>query len=280
MQPKYILIAGSAASDCPSEKLERAHEFVAMVTEEILRTGNGVTVLASQEPASNDAAPAIFDWTVLRSVAQFRDDSYGNADRVLARVITGADSFTKRFSAENAQLVQRLQEKGAIQVHHKEERLYSGGGYREQQANLSDALIAVGGGKGTYIIGDLMLSDGKPVIPMDIAIGSRNSDGGGALDLLSEMKTNQRIFLPHGHEAVNSQIYALSLERPIGNIRRIATAVAQILAVELESDDSDNDKTDSDKGGLLKRLAEKTPAAAQSAYYLARIAEILSRLAN
>lgn len=278
MPPQYILITGSAAPDCPAEKLERAHEFVTAVTEAILQTGNGVTVLAGREPVSvsDDAGPAIFDWTALRAVARFRDDSSGNADRILARVITGADSFTKRFSAENRQLIQQLQEKGAIEVHHIAERLYSGGGYREQQANLSDALIAVGGGKGTYIIGDLMRADGKPVMPMDIAVGSRSSDGGGALDLLSEMKTAQRTFLPRSHEVVESSIYEMSLEQPIGSIRRVATAVARILAVELEVDG--NDTTVSKKVGWIKRLMGKTPEAVQTAYYSARAAEALSNL--
>ena len=276
MLPKYVLIAGSAAPDCHSEKLERARQFVAAVTEEIIRTGNGVAVLAGREPASDDTSPTIFDWTVLRAVEQFLNDRDGNAGRVLARVITGADSITKRFSPENAQLIQRLQAKGAIDVCHIEEKLYSGGSYRERQADLSDALIAIGGGRGTYIIGDQMLADGKPVMPMDIAIGSRSNDGGGALDLLSEMKTDQRAFLPCGHEVVNRRLYALSLEQPAWSVRRVARTVAKILAAELEVIVNANPP-----GGMrkfLNKMVGKTPAAAQSAYHATRTAETFAQL--
>ena len=278
MQPQYILISGSATPDCPREKLERAHQFVTAVTKEIVRTGSGVTVLVGREPVSDAAGPTIFDWTVLRAVAQVLDDSDENANRVLAHVITAADSFTKRFSPENAQLIQRLQMKGAIDVQHIDKNRYYGGSYRNKQAALSDALIAVGGGKGTYNIGDRMLADGKPVMPMDLSVGARSNDGDGALQLLSEMKTDQRTFLPRSHTVVNLQLYALSLEQPVASIRRIATAVAKILAIELEVSDRDNDKNDSSKGGFLQRVMRRTPKAAQTAYYSARAAEVLSGL--
>lgn len=278
MLPKYVLIAGSAASDCHSEKLERANQFVAAVTEEIIRTGNGVTVLAGMEPASDDTSPTIFDWTVLRAVEQILNDSDGNAGRVLARVITGADSITKRFSPENAQLIQRLQAKGAIDVRHIAENLYSGGSYREWQAEISDALVAIGGGKGTYIIGDQMLADSKPVMPMDIMIGAHHSDGDGALKLLSEMKTDQRAFLPRSHEVVNRQLYALSLERPAWSVRRVARTVAKILAAELEVIGNNDDNLPRGIRKFLNKMAGKTPATAQSAYHATRTAETIAKL--
>ena len=280
MQPKYILITGSAAPDCPPEKLERAHEFVSSVTEEILRTGNGVTVLAGREPVSDNAGPAIFDWTVLRAVEKVLDDGDGTASRVLARVITGADSFTKRFSTKNARLIQQLQAKNAIEIQYIDESRYSGGNYRDRQAELSDALIAVGGGKGTYIVGDLMLADGKPVMPMDIITGSRNSDGDGALRLLSEMKNDPPAFLPRNHQVVNHHLHALSLEQPIKSVGWITYRIAEILAAELDSSSGDNH--DDNPPGRIRRLvntvAGKTPTVAQTASHTTRTAETIARL--
>ena len=121
MQPKYVLIAGSAAQDCDGEKLAMATQFVAAVTQEILRTGNSLAVLASREPtrAEPDGPVSLtFDWTALRTIAQHLEDSSENSGRILARVVTGADSIRKRFSPENARLIQLLQVKGAIDVRH------------------------------------------------------------------------------------------------------------------------------------------------------------------
>ena len=148
MQPKYVLIAGSAAQDCDGEKLAMATQFVAAVTQEILHTGNSLAVLASREPtrAEPDGPVSLtFDWTALRTIAQHLEDSSENSGRILARVVTGADSIRKRFSPENARLIQLLQAKGAIDVRHIEENLYYGGSYRELQSDLADALIVVGG---------------------------------------------------------------------------------------------------------------------------------------
>ena len=278
MQPQYVLISGSAAPDCHREKLDRANQFVAAVTKEIIRTGNGVTVLAGREPVSDAAGPTIFDWTVLRAVAQVLDDSDENANRVLAHVITAADSFTKRFSSENAHLIQRLQMKGAIDVQHIDENRYYGGSYRNKQAALSDALIAVGGGKGTYNIGDRMLADGKPVMPMDLSIGARSNDGEGALLLLSEMKTDQRTFLPCGHAVVNRQLYALSLEQPTWSVQRIAYTVANILAAELKVIASDNDNPPGGIRRLFNKAASKTPAVAQTTNHATRVIETIAKL--
>lgn len=278
MKSKYVLNVGRADPDRPAEKLERAHKFVAAATEEIVRTGNSLVVLAAGEPTrgeADDAVPLVFDWTVLRTIERILDDSSGNADRILARVITGADSDTKRFSRANARLIQQLEAKNAIEVQYIDENLYYGGSYRELQAELSDAMIAIGGGKGTYDVGDRMLQAGKPVMPMHISIGSRDDDG--ALKLLSEMKTNPPAFLPYSHQVVNRHLYALSLEHiSCWSVQRIAYQVAHILAAELKADDDDN------RPGVFRRLVSKvtrkTPAVAQTASHTTRTVESIARL--
>lgn len=280
MPPKYILIAGSADPDCPPEKLDRAHKFVAAVTEEIIKTGNGLVVLAAGEPTrgeSDDAVPLIFDWAVLRTIARILDDSYGNADRILARVVTGADSDTKRFSPANTGLIQQLEAKNAVEVQYIDENLYYGGSYRETQTDLSDAMIAIGGGIGTYDIGNRMLQAGKPVMPMHISIGSR--DGDGALRLLSEMKTDPPAFLPRSHQEVNRHLLALSLEHiSCWSIQRIAYQVANILAAELEVSSNDSDNPPGGFRKFLNKMMRKTPAAIQTASHTTRTAESIARL--
>ena len=281
MDTKYVLISGSAAPDCDVEKLARAIQFSAAVTGEVIKTGNGVAVLAAREPTregEDGSAPLTFDWTVLRAVAQTLEDGQAEAGSVLARVVTGTDSIAKRFSPENARLIQDLQTRWVIDVQHLEESRYYGGSYRDVLAGLADALIVVGGGKGTYDMGKRMLEAGKPVMAMDIAIGSRYDDGGGALQLLSEMKTNGQTFLPRHHQVVGKNLYALSLEYPVWPIRRVATAVSEIVAGELEDECVGNCDARNEVKGWLFKLFRKSPQIAQSAYHTARTVETIEKL--
>lgn len=281
MDPKYVLISGSAAPDCDIDKLATAIQFSEAVTRAVIETGNGVAVLAAGEPTrqgEDGSVPLIFDWTVLRTVAQTLDDGQAKAGSVLARVVTGTDSIVKRFSPENARLIQDLQTRGAIDVLHLDESRYYGGSYRDLLTGLADALIVVGGGKGTYDIGNRVMEAGKPVMPMDIVIGSRYDDGGGALQLLSEMKTDGQTFLPRFHEVVGRRLYALSLESPAWPIRRVAHAVAEIVAGELEGECAGNsDPRNGGKGGMFK-FFRKSPQIAQGAYHTARTLETIDKL--
>lgn len=269
MKPGYIAIVGSANPNCDVEKLERALKFARNVTVAILDTGNSVSALATYEPAraENDAQlPTAFDWEVLRTVDGYvQNQPGGDAGRVLVRIATGADSDIKRFTCENRQLIRRLQEKGALEIRHIPESHHTGGEQRNRLADMSDGMIAIGGGKGTYITGDMMLAAGKPVIPMDIRIGASREDGEGALKLLSEMKSAPKLFLPVRHEIVKTRLSTLSLENSCAPVERIANEVADILKSELEGAAGDSEDAESENGGKgrLRALMGKIPVIAQ-----------------
>ena len=282
MKTGCILIVGSANPNCDVAKLARALDFVRHVTVAILNAGNGVSVLATNEPtrAKDDASlPTAFDWEVLRTVDRYiQSQPGGNAGRVLVRAATGADSETKRFSEQNNQLIRRLQEKNALEIHPIPEDIYVGGSLRDCQVDMSDGMVAIGGGKGTYITGDMMLAAGKPVMPMDIRIGARREDGEGALKLLSEMKSAPKLFLPRRHEIVKTRLFALSLEGKCPPVERIANEVADILKSELEGAAVDNDyneDAESENGGKgrFRTLMGKIPFATQIAANLTLIAK-------
>ena len=258
MRTGYILIAGSASEGCDSERLALALQFVRDATTAILNTGNSVSVLATDEPTRMEngvEVPIAFDWEVLRTVERYVSaQPGGDAGRVLVRAATGADSATKRFSDPNRQLIRRLQNKGALEFHYISEDLYSGGNYRNCLVDMSDGMIAVGGGGGTYITGDMMLAAGKPVMPMDIRIGASREDGEGALKLLSEMKSDPKQFLPLRHAIVKTRLSTLSLEGACPPVRRIANEAADILKAELEAAPDDAEGSESGNGGVKDRI--------------------------
>ena len=281
MEQRFLLIVGSADKCCDSTRLARATEFVSAVTEEILRSGNSVAVLATRESVrveDGNTVPLMFDWVVLRAVEDYLGHSDGKAKYKMARVFMGADSMAKRFSPENASLIQRLQAAGAIDVKHIEEDLYAGGEYRDWQAELCDGMIAIGGGGGTFQIADKMLSLEKPVMPMDIRIGARYRDGEGSIQLLEEMKSDEKAFLPKAHQVVSSNLYCLSLEQPCWSVRRIAYATAQILFLEMEGlRGTEREHRGGIKAFLLRCLG-KSPQIAQSVSHGSKTAEAIAGL--
>ena len=278
-KPGYILIAGSASEDCDGEQLARALQFVRNATTAILDSGNSVSVLATDEPTRTENGvqlPIAFDWEVLRTVDRYvQSRPGGDAGRALVRAATGADSETKRFNRQQRQLVQRLQGKGALEFHYIPEDLYSGGDYRNRLVDMSDGMIAIGGGKGTYITGDMMLGADKPVMPMDIRIGASHGDGEGALKLLAEMKSAPKQFLPRRHEIVKSGLSTLSLEGACPPVERIANEVAAILKSEMEVAPGDAEDSESQNDGekRARGLIGKIPFGAQIAANLTLIAK-------
>ena len=278
-KPGYILIAGSASVDCDGERLKRALRFVRNATTAILDTGNSVSVLATDEPTRTEngvEVPIAFDWEVLRTVDRYVQNRPGGyAGRVLVRAATGDDSDKKRFSDQQRQLIRRLQDKKALEILHIPESVYSGGDYRNRLVDMSDGMIAIGGGKGTYIAGDMMLDAGKPVMPMDIRIGASREDGEGALKLLAEMKSDSKLFLPTRHEIVKTGLSTLSLEGACPPVERIANEVAAILKSELEAAPDDAEDSESHDGGekRVRGLMGKIPTGAQIAANLTLIAK-------
>ena len=278
MKPKRILIAGSASKTCDGERLDRALEFVREAAFAILRSGNSVTVFAAREPVNADKRPVVFDWEVLRAVDDYLKNEAGSAERTMAQVVTGADSLIKRFGEENACLMQRLQSKGAIEVHPLSESLHTGGNYRAELVDVSDAMIAVGGGTGVYDTGHKMIAEGKPVMPMDVQIGSSQDDGDGALQLMAEMKAAPQRFLLYGHEVVSKKILALSLERPYKPTKLVANDVARILNLELSGRNNKTLRLADALARPLFRLIGKPSSSIRGMYYGAKILEIFDNL--
>ena len=136
-------------------------------------------------------------------------------------------------------------------------------------------MVAIGGGKGTYQVGDKMLKAGRPVMPMDIPLGAYSEDGSGAVQLLSEMKSDEKTFLPRNHQLVSSKLYALSLDRPHWPTERVAYTVAAILSDELDVGDGPDRRP---RFQRARSLLGKILPTAQGTYYGVKSAEAMRDL--
>jgi len=236
MNGKYIFISGSANPSCPQRKLDAAQEFVARFTGEVLRRGGGVVVLAGAEPSTNVErdAPIIFDWVALREVARY---ARGTAEfpRKYARIVMSDEARESKIDDNNLMLLRDLQHQGVIELLTVERELYTGGKYREVMTDNADAMLAIGGGKGTYSAGDAMTERGKPILPLDLQLGSSADDGDGALALYWDLTAEPLRFFPNTGQDVANRIDLLSLERGINDVPSVARTAAEMLTRELES---------------------------------------------
>ena len=187
-------------------------------------------MLAGAEKSTQDAqgVPHIFDWLILRQVERYAENTL-EKPRIYARIVMSDAATESKIDDGNLRVLRNLEQRNVIERHHIKREVFTGGAYRRAMVERSDALLAVGGGKGTHSIGREMIEDGKPVLPIDIRLGSVADDGDGAVTLHRELMSHPAQFLPHAGSNVVNRIGLISLDRENNEIEAVALAAAQIL---------------------------------------------------
>ena len=235
MNGKYILLSGTASRDCPERELDMAVSFVQSFTAEVLKAGGGLVVLLGDENRTKgtDGRPRIFDWIILREVEKYVGVTT-QAPRIHVRAVMADDAWQSRMDEGNRRTFSNLQQRGVLEVERIRRERFTGGEYRRTECELADALIALGGGKGTYSVGEEMMELGKPVLPLDLKIGALSEDGEGALQLHKELQFNPSDFLPATHGRVINQVESLSLQGGNHQAASVAQIAVEILSRELQ----------------------------------------------
>ena len=236
MKEKFILISGSAGLSRQPEKLDLAIEFVQCFTSEVLRRGGGLVVLAGAEESTKDqlGIPHIFDWVVLREVNQYARTTT-DSPRCYAKVVMSDAATESKIDDTNLLTLKELQQRNVIKIHHIRRKVFTGGEYRKAELDLADAMLAIGGGKGTYSIGTKMMAAGKPVLPLDLNLGAFQNDVDGAVTLNREMMSQPNRFFPNTHSNVINRLQTISLNREIGDAKTAAQAAAEMMSRELDA---------------------------------------------
>ena len=236
MNGQFLLLSGSASRACSALALTRAVEFVQALVPETLKVGGGFVLLVGyEEPTKGvDGVPRIFDWTILRAIESYTEATI-QPQRVHARVILRDDTWNSRMSESDQHTFNRLQQRGALEVERVPQGVFTGGKYRQVECELADCMLALGGGKGTYSAGREMITLGKPVLPLDLEIGSLSEDGQGALLLHKEFQSTPEQFFPSTHVTVVNQIELLSLQAEGRDPAGVAQRAVEVLARELDA---------------------------------------------
>ena len=256
---RFILVSGSASRECTTELISLAIDFVQHLTLEILSRGGGVVVLGNNEDSTKgaDNMPRIFDWVVLRQVAEFSRATV-QEQRICARIIMSDAAIEDRIGTKNLMLLRDLEQRHAAEVYPIRRERFTGGEYRKALIERADGMVALGGGKGTYSIGTDMAKEAKPVLPFDLALGALSQDGNGALDLHRELLSNPGRFFPNTHEDVRNRTTLVSLNSGINDVRAAARAAAETIEAELESQAKEG--RNSSIGRRLNRVWQSTKA--------------------
>ncbi len=235
MRDRFILLSGSASPSCPADKLLIASQFVKSFTGEVLRQGGGVVVLAGDEESTKDehGVPHVFDWLALREVEAYAETTT-EAPRPYARIVMSDAAPESKIGPTNLRLLRNLQQRNVVELCPIRREVFTGGEYRKVMIEKADAMLAIGGGKGTYSAGTEMVAQGKPVLPLDLQLGSIVQDGDGAVVFHREMVSDPGRFLPNTHQDVKNRFGLLSLDREINDPESVARVSAEMLASELD----------------------------------------------
>ena len=257
MDGKYVLISGSASRTCPVDTLDAAVRFVQTFTEEVLKRGGGIAVLAGAEESAlnDDGTPLIFDW-----VGQFAERTT-EPPRPYARVVMSDQAPESQIDEPNLTLLRNLEQRNVIERFHIRQEVFTGGEYRSDMTGRADAMLAVGGGKGTYSAGTLMTKLGNPVLPLDMQLGSITEDGDGAVDLYREMLSDASRFFPNTHSQIINRMALLSLNRGVVEPEAAAQTASEMLSEELSTVQSDAERSVPSESPLRRmgRLLKELP---------------------
>lgn len=236
MNGKFIMLSGSANPSCPANKFDIASRFVKSFTGEVLRRGGGLVVLAGDEESTKDehGTPHVFDWLVLREVENYAESTTEDP-RPYARVIMSDEAPEAKIDDANLRLLRNLEQRSVVELCPIRREVFTGGEYRKVMIECADAMLAIGGGKGTYSAAIEMVAQGKPVLPLNLQLGSIVEDGDGAVVLHRELVSDPGRFLPNTHQAVKNRFGLLSLDRQINDPESVARVSAEILARELDA---------------------------------------------
>lgn len=201
LENRRVHIAGSAHEDTSPELLTYAHELIALLTFRLAAEGATFVVGVGREPktpASRGAIPIIFDWTVLESLREsIASGAFAISVDQVPLITTIATSETDRqIASDRRDIWDSLLASGLVQLLGSEMGWSSGAMRRISLADQGDILVIMSGGEGVEHLAQEYSFAGKPVIPLDLDIGSSSHDGnGGAARLATRMRSHPERFV-------------------------------------------------------------------------------------
>lgn len=233
LRGRRIHIVGSADPESDEAKLNYTHSLVSELTSALAAEGAAFVIPFGKEPflKDHDAGPSIiFDWTVAeavhRALTAGRAQASGPNGRLVATL--GTTKTDGQVPAHRRPIYDELRSNNAIAFEFIEPGWSSGAHRRQRLAQLGDVLIGISGGEGVEHSAIEYSSIGKPVIPLDIVLGSSQHDGsGGASRLFDRALASPTDFFRVADEHSHADL--LDKTRTRGGMTPASDVVASVL---------------------------------------------------
>lgn len=177
-------IAGSASPTTEEHRLEYGHALIYELTRALAEQGASFVCSFGKEPRlldRDDGPSIIFDWSIAESIYEFVKNRPEKA-----RGDSGCLTYALNTAKTDAQIPNKrrptydnLRSLEAVHLEFVEPGWSSGYLRRELQSQQGDILIGLSGGEGFEQLAQFYASKGKPVIPLDLNLGSSQNDGSG-----------------------------------------------------------------------------------------------------
>ncbi|RQT41398.1 hypothetical protein [Burkholderia cepacia] len=173
---RRVHITGSISGDlalASADEVRRARAIVESLVKELIRKGATFVIPVDAEKLREDGLPICFDWLVWETVHKHLHARPEGAPNPLVIAVKHHKTETQ-IPEQYAALWSSLRGSPMIQV--ESAALWNMNSKRmEMQARHGDMLITLGGGEGVLFLANIYHDAGKPVIPLNLKLGSPQS---------------------------------------------------------------------------------------------------------
>ncbi|MBU9478027.1 hypothetical protein [Burkholderia multivorans] len=173
---RRVHITGSISGDlalASADEVRRARAIVESLVKELIRKGATFVIPVDAEKLREDGLPICFDWLVWETVHKHLHARPEGTPNPLVIAVKHHKTETQ-IPEQYAALWSSLRGSPMIQI--ESAALWNMNSKRmEMQARHGDMLITLGGGEGVLFLANIYHDAGKPVIPLNLKLGSPQS---------------------------------------------------------------------------------------------------------
>ena len=236
LEGKVVHIAGSASDKTELTLIEYGHKLIGSLVSKLLSEGARFLIQVGKEDykrTNGSYIPLIFDWTVISEIYDYlRSNGLDFRSSPVKPIITVVkQNFMESLPSQRYDLWKSLLDKGAVQIEFVEEGWSSGAVRRIRMSEFGDLLIILSGGEGVEHLAEEYNRHYKPIIPLDLKLGSSKGDGGGgAVKLFSKMLQSYSSFMNIKNQASAGELFlSLKTNNGITPVDTVTDGVARLI---------------------------------------------------
>lgn len=224
---RRIHISGTISTDpgvAPAEQVNAARDFIRIFVTELIRKGATFVIPVDAEKLREaDGLPICFDWLIWETLAANLARRPANAMSPLA-VAVQHHKNEDQIPNDKSQMWDTLRTSDLVSIDNAS-HWNMNSKRMEIQATHGDVLITLGGSEGVLYLANLYHAAGKPVIPLNFRLGTRDT---GSLKLFSQALIRDqasRFLRCTGDMAPHAWINRLHYSDRHGNEGRVADVI-------------------------------------------------------